>query len=90
MGIPATETTRTPGILVHWLEDGEVVEAGVLWKSSVTASTSIRPESFTLASFLETWANLVNQHLQPRHRQVIRRLCKGGFQSDLSTGWRLS
>jgi steroid delta-isomerase-like uncharacterized protein len=63
MGIPATdETGTTPGIMVHRFEDGQVVEAWAVWDGlGQLQQLGVIPESFTLASFLETGANLAKQ-----------------------------
>ena len=62
-GIPPTNKTgSTPGIMVHRFEDGEVVEAWAVWDAlGQLQQLGVLPESFTLASFLETGANLAKQ-----------------------------
>ena len=63
MGIPATDNVgSTPGIMVHRFEDGKVVEAWAVWDSlGQLQQLGVLPKSFTLASFLETGANLAKQ-----------------------------
>jgi steroid delta-isomerase-like uncharacterized protein len=63
MGIPATDNTgSTPGIMVHRFEDGKVVEAWAVWDAlGQLQQLGVLPKSFTLASFLETGANLAKQ-----------------------------
>ncbi|MFB6154478.1 MAG: ester cyclase [Haloferacaceae archaeon] len=63
MGIPATgKVGSTPGIMVHRFEDGEVVEAWAVWDAlGQLQQLGVLPKSFTLASFLETGANLAKQ-----------------------------
>jgi len=64
MGIPATGKSGTsPGIFVHRFDDdGLVVEAWAVWDAlGQMQQLGVVPESFTLASFLETGANLAKQ-----------------------------
>ena len=63
MGIPATENVRTtPGIMVHRFEEGKVVEAWAVWDAlGQLQQLGVLPKSFTLASFLETGANLAKR-----------------------------
>ena len=63
MGIPATDHFgTTPGIMVHRFEDGKVVEAWAVWDAlGQLQQLGVLPKSFTLASFLETGANLAKQ-----------------------------
>lgn len=63
MGIPATDKHgRSPGIMVHRFEDGKVAEAWAVWDAyGQLRQLGVVPESFTLASFLETGANLAKQ-----------------------------
>jgi len=63
MGIPATDKFgSTPGIMVHRFEDGKVVEAWAVWNAlGQLQQLGVLPKSFTLASFLETGANLAKQ-----------------------------
>lgn len=63
MGIPATDNVgSTPGIMVHRFEDGTVVEAWAVWDAlGQLQQLGVLPKSFTLASFLETGANLAKQ-----------------------------
>lgn len=63
MGIPATDNVgSTPGIMVHRFEDGKVVEAWAVWDAlGQLQQLGVVPESFTLASFLETGANLAKK-----------------------------
>jgi steroid delta-isomerase-like uncharacterized protein len=63
MGIPATgEYGETPGIFVHRIEDGKAVEAWATWDAlGLLQQVGVVPEQFTLASFLETGANLAKQ-----------------------------
>lgn len=63
MGIPPTDTVgSTPGIMVHRFEDGKVVEAWAVWDAlGQLQQLGVVPESFTLASFLETGANLAKK-----------------------------
>mgnify|MGYP000197526635 CR=1 FL=1 len=63
MGIPATDNVgSTPGIMVHRFEDGKVVEAWAVWDAlGQLQQLDVLPESFTLAAFLETGANLAKQ-----------------------------
>lgn len=63
MGIPPTGTAgSSPGIMVHRFEDGEVVEAWAVWDAlGQLQQLGVVPESFTLASFLETGARLAKQ-----------------------------
>ena len=66
MGIPPTgESGTTPGIFVHRFdEDGMVVEAWAVWDAlGLLQQVGVVPESFTLASFLETGANLAKQDI---------------------------
>ena len=62
-GIPATDRTVTvPGIMAHRFEDGKVVEAWAVWDAlGQLQQLGVLPESFTLASFLETGANLAKR-----------------------------
>lgn len=69
MGIPATGKSGTiPGIFVHKFdEDGMVVEAWAVWDAlGQMQQLGVVPESFTLASFLETGANLAKQDVLKR------------------------
>ena len=63
MGIPATENVgTTPGIMVQRFEDGKVVEAWAVWDAlGQLQQLGVLPKSFTLASFLETGANLAKR-----------------------------
>jgi steroid delta-isomerase-like uncharacterized protein len=64
MGIPATgESGTTPGIFVHKFdEDGMVTQAWAVWDAlGQLQQLGVVPENFTLASFLETGANLAKQ-----------------------------
>ncbi len=63
MGIPPTDNVgSTPGIMVHRFEDGQVVEAWAVWDAlGQLQQLGVLPKSFTLASFLETGANLAKQ-----------------------------
>lgn len=64
MGIPPTgKEGSSPGIFVHWFdEEGKVVEAWAVWDAlGQMQKLGIVPEKFTLASFLETGANLAKQ-----------------------------
>lgn len=63
MGIPATGRSGSiPGIMVHRFADGKVVEAWAVWDSlGLLQQLGVVPESFTLASFLETGAKLAKQ-----------------------------
>jgi hypothetical protein len=63
MGIPATDNVgSTPGIMVHRFEDGKIVEAWAVWDAlGQLQQLEVLPKSFTLASFLETGANLAKQ-----------------------------
>jgi hypothetical protein len=63
MGIPATgKEGRTPGIFVHHIEDGKAVEAWATWDAlGLLQQVGVVPETFTLASFLETGARLAKQ-----------------------------
>jgi len=64
MGIPATDESGTsPGIFVHRFdEDGKVAEAWAVWDAlGQMQQLGVVPETFTLASFLETGANLAKQ-----------------------------
>jgi hypothetical protein len=48
--------------MVHRFEDGKVVEAWAVWDAlGQLQQLGVLPESFTLASFLETGANLAKQ-----------------------------
>jgi steroid delta-isomerase-like uncharacterized protein len=62
-GIPATnEVGSTQGIMAHRFEDGKVVEAWAVWDAlGQLQQLGVLPKSFTLASFLETGANLAKQ-----------------------------
>jgi predicted ester cyclase len=62
-GIPATdEFGSSPGIMAHRFEDGKVVEAWAVWDAlGQLQQLGVLPKSFTLASFLETGANLAKQ-----------------------------
>lgn len=62
-GIPATDNfVSTPGIMVHRFEDGKVDEAWAVWDAlGQLQQLGVLPKSFTLASFLETGANLAKQ-----------------------------
>jgi len=62
-GIPATGNFgSTPGIMVHRFEDGKVVEAWAVWDAlGQLQQLGVVPKSFTLASFLETGANMAKQ-----------------------------
>lgn len=64
MGIPATGNSATsPGIFVHKFdEDGMVEEAWGVWDAlGQMQQLGVAPETFTLASFLETGATLAKQ-----------------------------
>lgn len=64
MGIPATgESGTSPGIFVHEFdEDGKVTEAWAVWDAlGQMQQLGVVPEKFTLASFLETGANLAKR-----------------------------
>lgn len=64
MGIPPTERTgAAPGIYVHRAdEDGMIVEGWAVWDAfGQLQQLGVVPEEFTLASFLETGANLAKQ-----------------------------
>jgi steroid delta-isomerase-like uncharacterized protein len=69
-GIPATENfASSPGIMVHRFEDGEVVEAWAVWDAlGQLQQLGVLPESFTLASFLETGAKMAKQDVLGRAR----------------------
>jgi steroid delta-isomerase-like uncharacterized protein len=69
MGIPATgEAVTTPGIFIHEFDDdGMVVEAWGVWDAlGHLQKLGVVPESFSLASFLETGANLAKQDVLMR------------------------
>lgn len=68
MGIPATEKTgSTPGIMVHRFDGDQVVEAWAVWDAlGQLQQLGVIPESFTLASFLETDAMLAKQDVLKR------------------------
>jgi len=63
MGIPATDKAgSSPGIMVHRFEEGKAVEAWAVWDAlGQLQQLGVLPKSFTLASFLETGANLAKQ-----------------------------
>jgi len=64
MGIPATGKSGTsPGILVHKVdEDGMLVEGWAVWDAlGQLQQLGVVPESFSLASFLETGAEMAKQ-----------------------------
>ncbi|MEF8806445.1 ester cyclase [Natronomonas sp.] len=72
MGIPPTdEFGSSPGILVHKIgEDGMVVEGWAVWDAlGQMQQLGVVPESFTLASFLETGANLAKQDVLKRTKR---------------------
>lgn len=63
MGIPATGMTGgSPGIMVHRFAGDKVVEAWAVWDAlGQLQQLGVVPERFTLASFLETGANLAKK-----------------------------
>ncbi len=63
MGIPATEESgSSPGIMVHRFAGDKVVEAWAVWDAlGQLQQLGVVPENFTLASFLETGANLAKK-----------------------------
>jgi steroid delta-isomerase-like uncharacterized protein len=72
MGIPPTdEYGSSPGILVHKIdEDGMVIEGWAVWDAlGQMQQLGVVPESFTLASFLETGANLAKQDVLKRTKR---------------------
>lgn len=71
LGTPATGTSvSTPGIIVHRFdEDGQVVEGWAVWDAlGQLQQLGVVPESFSLASFLETGAKLAKQDVLKRTR----------------------
>lgn len=64
MGIPPTDEYVTiPGIFVHRFDDeGNVVEGWAVWDAlAMLQQLDLVPETFTLASFLETGAKLAKR-----------------------------
>lgn len=69
MGIPATNVDpgETPGIMVHRIEDGKIVEGWATWDAlGMMQSLGLVPEEFRITDFLETGVNMARQGIMRR------------------------
>ncbi|MGM0398735.1 MAG: ester cyclase [Halobacteriota archaeon] len=69
MGIPPTDVNpgETPGIMVHRVEDGKMVEGWATWDAlGMMQSLGLVPEEFHLTDFLETGVNMARQGIMRR------------------------